>query len=62
MQGGEIIKQKSSHPTKGIYWFLAFNSTEGVKALGFIKAQVDAGVKPKTTFWGRILIEGLLLL
>jgi multiple sugar transport system substrate-binding protein len=54
MQGGEIIKQKSGHPTKGIYWFLAFNSTEGVKALGFINAQVDAGVEPKTTFWGRI--------
>src|SRR5919199_1845113 len=38
MQGGEIIKQKSGHPTKGTYWFPTFNSTEGVKALSFIKA------------------------
>ena len=52
--GGEIIKLKSGHPTKGVYWFPAYNSTEGVKALGFIKAQVDAGIKPQREhFWGK---------
>jgi multiple sugar transport system substrate-binding protein len=29
--GGEIIKLKSGHPTKRVYWFPAYNSTEGVK-------------------------------
>ena len=51
--GGDIIKQKDGHPTKGTYWFPAYNSTEGVKALGFIKEQVSAGIKPqKNHFWG----------
>jgi multiple sugar transport system substrate-binding protein len=31
MLGGEILKMKSGHPTKGTYWFPAFNSTEGVR-------------------------------
>ena len=54
MLGGEIVKQKTGHPTKGTYWFPAFNGTEGVKALGFIKAQIDAGVKPQRQhFWGQ---------
>src|ERR687887_601774 len=53
MLGGQIIKQKSGHPTKGSYWFPAYNSTEGVKAMEFIKQQVDAGIKPqKQHFWG----------
>jgi multiple sugar transport system substrate-binding protein len=47
MLGGDIIKQKSGHPTKGTYWFPAYNSTEGVKAMEFIKAQIDAGIKPQ---------------
>src|ERR671927_820386 len=46
MLGGEILEQKSGHPTKGTYWFPAYNSTEGVKALGFIKEQINAGIKP----------------
>jgi multiple sugar transport system substrate-binding protein len=51
--GGDIIKQKDGHPTKGTYWFPAYNSTEGVRALGFIKEQVSAGIKPqKNHFWG----------
>ncbi len=49
MLGGEILKMKSGHPTKGNYWFPAFNSTEGVKAMSFIKQQVDAGIKPQKT-------------
>jgi multiple sugar transport system substrate-binding protein len=46
MLGGQILKMKSGHP-KGSYWFPAFNSTEGVKAMSFIKQQVDAGIKPQ---------------
>ena len=45
--GGDIIKQKSGHPTKGSYWFPAYNGSAGVKAMEFIKAQVDAGIKPQ---------------
>jgi multiple sugar transport system substrate-binding protein len=48
MQGEEIINQKEAHPTKDIYRFPAFNSTEGVRALSFIKEQkIDAGVEPQ---------------
>jgi multiple sugar transport system substrate-binding protein len=58
MLGGEILKMKSGHPTKGTYWFPAFNSTEGVKAMNFIKQQVDAGIKPqKNHFWGLEFLE-----
>lgn len=57
-QGGEIIKQKEGHPTKDIYWFPAFNSTEGIRALGFIKEQIDAGVEPqKQHFWGKEFLD-----
>ena len=53
MLGGDIIKQKDGHPTKGTYWFPAYNSTEGVRAMEFIKEQVSAGIKPqKNHFWG----------
>jgi multiple sugar transport system substrate-binding protein len=53
IMGGEIIKMKPGHPTKGTYWFPAYNSTEGTKALEFLKLQVDAGIKPqKVHFWG----------
>jgi multiple sugar transport system substrate-binding protein len=58
MQGGEIIKQKQGHPTKGVYWFPAFNGTEGVTALGFIKEQIDAGVEPQVQhFWGKEFLD-----
>ena len=58
MQGGEIIRQKEGHPTKGIFWFLAFNGTEGVKALEFIKEQIDAGVEPEEQdLWGKEFLE-----
>ena len=46
MLGGEIIKMKDGHPTKGTYWFPAFNSSAGVKAMQFIKDQINAGIKP----------------
>jgi multiple sugar transport system substrate-binding protein len=67
MLGGDIIKQKSGHPTKGTYWFPAYNSSAGVKAMEFIKAQVNAGIKPqKKHFFGdefanrkfAVMIEG----
>jgi multiple sugar transport system substrate-binding protein len=58
MQGGEIIKQKEGHPTKGVYWFPAFNSTEGVRALSFLKEQIDAGVEPQEEhFWGKEFLD-----
>jgi multiple sugar transport system substrate-binding protein len=58
MLGGEIVKQKTGHPTKGTYWSPAFNDTEGVKALGFIKEQIDAGVKPQREhFWGKEFLD-----
>jgi multiple sugar transport system substrate-binding protein len=54
MLRGYIIEPKVGHPTKGVYWFPAYNSSEGVKAMEFIKSQVDAGVKPqKEHFWGK---------
>ncbi|MFL6319298.1 MAG: extracellular solute-binding protein [Nitrososphaeraceae archaeon] len=56
--GGEVIKLKSGHPTKGNYWFPAYNSSEGVRALGFIKAQIDSGIKPqKQHFWGKEFLD-----
>lgn len=53
MLGGDILKQKTGHPTKGTYWFPAFNSTAGIKALEFLKQQVNAGIRPQINhFWG----------
>ena len=58
MLGGEIFQQKSGHPTKGVYWFPAFNSSEGVRAMEFIKSQVDAGINPqKEHYWGKEFID-----
>jgi multiple sugar transport system substrate-binding protein len=54
MLGGAVVESRPGHPTKGNYWFPGYNSTEGVKALEFIKDQVDAGIKPqKEHFWGK---------
>jgi multiple sugar transport system substrate-binding protein len=54
MLGGQILTMKDGHPTKGAYWFPAYNSSEGVRAMEFIKAQIDAGIKPqKQHFWGK---------
>jgi multiple sugar transport system substrate-binding protein len=71
MLGGEIVKQKSGHPSKGTYWFPAYNSAAGIKALEFLKQQVDAGIKPQINhFWGQefadkkfaVMLEGSWLL
>jgi multiple sugar transport system substrate-binding protein len=53
MLGGEITELRSGHPTKGVYWSPVYNSSAGVKALQFIKDQVDAGISPqKNHSWG----------
>ena len=71
MLGGDIVKQKSGHPVKGTYWFPTYNSTEGVKALEFLRDQVKAGIKPQINhFWGQefadkkfaVMLEGSWLL
>ena len=46
MLGGNIIKMKVGHPTKGSYWFPAFNSSAGVKSMQFLKDQINGGIKP----------------
>jgi multiple sugar transport system substrate-binding protein len=53
MLGGEILQLRGSHPTKDGYWFPSYNSSEGVRAMEFLKQQVDAGIKPqKEHSWG----------
>jgi multiple sugar transport system substrate-binding protein len=53
MLGGEILELREGHPTKGGYWFPSYNSSEGVRAMEFLKQQVDAGIKPqKEHSWG----------
>ena len=47
MLGGEILELREGHPTKGVYWFPSYNSSEGVRAMEFLKQQVDAGVEPQ---------------
>jgi multiple sugar transport system substrate-binding protein len=47
MLGGEILELRQGHPTKGVYWFPSYNSSEGLQAMEFLKRQVDAGVKPQ---------------
>ena len=47
MLGGQILQYKHGHPTKGNYWFPAYNSSAGVRALEFLKAQVSVGIKPQ---------------
>lgn len=47
MLGGQILTYKNGH------LFPAYNSSAGVRAMEFIKAQIDAGIKPqKQHFWG----------
>jgi multiple sugar transport system substrate-binding protein len=47
MLGGEILELREGHPTKGVYWFPSYNSSEGVEAMGFLKQQIDAGIQPQ---------------
>src|ERR671912_127439 len=71
MLGGEILELRGGHPTKGVYWFPSYNSSEGVRAMEFLKQQVDAGIKPqKEHSWGLefanrtfpVMIEGSWML
>jgi multiple sugar transport system substrate-binding protein len=53
MLGGEILELRDGHPTKGVHWFPSYNNSAGVRALEFLKQQVDAGIKPqKEHSWG----------
>jgi multiple sugar transport system substrate-binding protein len=53
MLGGEILELREGHPTEGAYWFPSYNSSEGVRAMEFLKQQVDAGIEPqKEHHWG----------
>jgi multiple sugar transport system substrate-binding protein len=53
MLGGEVLELRQGHPTKGAYWFPSYNSSQGVRAMEFLKQQVDAGIKPqKEHDWG----------
>ena len=47
MLGGDILELREGHPTKDVYWFPSYNSSEGVRALEFLKRQVDAGIEPQ---------------
>jgi multiple sugar transport system substrate-binding protein len=67
MLGGEILELRQGHPTKGVYWFPSYNSSQGIRAMEFLKQQVDAGIKPqKEHYWGAefanrtfpVMIEG----
>jgi len=71
MLGGNILELKNNHPQKGTYWFPAYNSTAGVKAMEFLRDQVKAGIKPQRDhFWGQefadkkfaVMLEGTWLL
>jgi multiple sugar transport system substrate-binding protein len=58
MLGGAIVESRQGHPAKGIYWFPGYNGTEGVRALEFIKGQVDAGIIPQREhFWGKEFLD-----
>jgi multiple sugar transport system substrate-binding protein len=71
MLGGEILEKREGHPTKQNYWYPIYNSNLGVKALQFLKDQVDAGIKPQINhYWGQefadkkfaVMLEGSWLL
>lgn len=58
MLGGNILELKDNHPQKGRHWFPAYNSSEGVTALEFIKEQVDSGIAPQPShFWGQEFVD-----
>ena len=71
MLGGEILEQREGHPEKSNYWYPIYNNDLGVKALQFLKDQVDAGIKPQINhFWGQefadkkfaVMLEGSWIL
>jgi multiple sugar transport system substrate-binding protein len=67
MLGGDILERRSNHPSRGSYWFPAFNNTEGVMAAEFLRKQIEGGIIPqKEHYWGQefadrsfaVMIEG----
>jgi multiple sugar transport system substrate-binding protein len=48
IQKGEIFRYKDGHPTKGRYWFPAFNGTEGINAVEFFRDIINTGISPQT--------------
>lgn len=71
MLDGEILELKEGHPSKGSYWYPAYNSESGVKALTFLQQQTNSGISPQTDhFWGEefadrkfaVMLEGSWLL
>src|SRR3712207_9298502 len=57
MLGGEILELREGHPTKGVYWFPSYNSSAGLRALEFIKRQVDAGIEPQERQFDRAFVN-----
>ena len=58
MLGGDIVERRAGHPTKDIYWFPAYNGSEGVQALQFLEDQVGAGIAPqKNHSWGEEFVN-----
>ena len=55
MLGGSVVENRPGHPTKDSYWFPGYNSTEGVKALDFLKRQIDIGLKPQSRIDGQFV-------
>jgi multiple sugar transport system substrate-binding protein len=47
MLGGNRIELKDGHPKKERYWFPAYNSSEEIGAMEFIKQQANVGIKPE---------------
>jgi multiple sugar transport system substrate-binding protein len=47
MLGGDILEYKDNHPKRGNYWFPTYNSSQGVRALEFLRDQVKVGIKPQ---------------
>jgi multiple sugar transport system substrate-binding protein len=48
MLRADILVHKNGHPAKGSYWFPAYNSTAGVRAMEFLKQQVQTGTNPQS--------------
>jgi multiple sugar transport system substrate-binding protein len=47
MLGGQILEYKEGHPARGSYWFPAFNGSQGIRAMEFLREQVSVGIKPQ---------------
>src|ERR687896_503240 len=71
MLGGEILELREGHPTEGVYWCPSYNRSEGIRAMEFLKQQVDAGIQPQSEHgWGLefvnrtfpVMIEGSWLI